>query len=173
MKKGIMYFVLMFFAVLTFAQSEDTFEIVQNKSGGITITGFSEWENIPDVIIPATISGIKVTELGPAAFISIFGPKTNSVTIPNTVVKIDRNFFFYCKFIEIIIPDSVKEIVNNTLPKTLTSITLGNNVNFFSYVTSNYNQSKPFDESFINFYESQGKKKGTYIKEGRIWKLKS
>jgi len=45
-----------------FAQTENDFKIMQNKAGTITITGYTG--KVKDIIIPATIEGIKVTEIG-------------------------------------------------------------------------------------------------------------
>ncbi|MDR0859293.1 MAG: leucine-rich repeat protein [Oscillospiraceae bacterium] len=63
-----------------------------------------------DVVIPSTIAGKTVTEIGENAFWYV---KTiGKVTIPNTVTKINGGVFRYSSLTEIIIPDSVRVIAN-------------------------------------------------------------
>jgi len=83
--------------------SGDDFDIRQNAQGGITITGYKGTRT--RVVIPDTISGIKVTEIGDRAFaiqqqwsdrydrnITI-GKEILTVVIPNTVTKIGERAF--------------------------------------------------------------------------------
>jgi len=68
----------------TFTQTGNDFEITQNKNGGITITKYTG--TTKNVIIPATIKDIKVTEIGEKAFRE--NKNITSVTIPDSVTSI-------------------------------------------------------------------------------------
>jgi len=267
-----------------FAQTENDFEITQNKQGGITITKYTG--KITNVVIPSTIEGIKVTEIGGRAFQGtdpaaggIYEPMGSqwgernaiaitSVVIPNTVTSIGTRAFYDQRISEVIIPDSVtyigemafaygristltlgrniqeigvgafasNYITSVTLPASLRIVrkgafqynrlarliipngvvfldtdSFGNNpiatlvipqsltvsddkifvsrdrgfigafsnkekVSTFSAITLPANVDvrnfyDNFPNSFQSFYESQGKKAGTYIWTGRVWKI--
>lgn len=71
-----------------FAQSEDDFDILQNRAGGITITGYRGSEK--NVVIPGTIGGMKVTIIGLRAF---FNKSLTGVTIPESVTYLESQAF--------------------------------------------------------------------------------
>ena len=70
------------------AETEKTetgnFELLQNRFGGITITGYRGTEKV--VAIPETIGGLPVTIIGNRAF---YRKDLSAVTIPETVVTIE------------------------------------------------------------------------------------
>jgi len=129
--------------------SGDDFDIRQNAQGGITITGYKGTR--PQVVIPDTISGIKVTEIGAGAF-SRTGETIRTVTIPNTVTQIGegafanisslisvvlpnainmipKQAFYSCALETVTIPNSVTGIGVQAFAKNqLTSVTFGNRV---------------------------------------------
>jgi hypothetical protein len=71
-----------------FAQSGEDFDILQNRAGGITITGYRGTEK--NVVIPETIGGLKVTIIGLRAF---FNKSLTGVTIPETVSYLESQAF--------------------------------------------------------------------------------
>ena len=107
-----------------FGQSGDDFDIRQNAQGGITITGYRG--TIRQVIIPETIEGIRVTEIGAQAF---YDKQLTNVTIPSSVTIIGRQAFAENQLTSIIIPNSVITIGDEAFdPNRLTSLTIGNRV---------------------------------------------
>lgn len=260
---------LVILSMAAFAQSEDDFDISQNKGGGITITKYLG--EVKDVAVPATISGLKVTEIGDGAFSNAnywgqpLGAGIASLTLPEGLLKIGNNAFLMNKSLQsVVIPDSVTEIGEAAFRSCgLTQLTLGNKVQTIgsfafegnqltevilpaslkqiSTGTFGYNQIQSltipnhitsigvgafqnnplvtlvivppvlaaydwtketgirerafdkststltritlpanfvfmtageplgFEQSFIDFYTSQDKKAGTYVKRGRIW----
>ena len=100
-------------------QSPNDFEITQNAQGGITITGYTG--RTKQVVIPETIEGIKVTEIGPYAFArsrltfptaeSYYeGIGITSVTLPDGLITIGEGAFIGNDLTSITIPDSVTSI---------------------------------------------------------------
>ena len=78
---------------------------------GIVITGFSNKADILSVVIPKRINKHPVTCIGKEAFRSEY---FKSITIPNTVIEIGNDAFYYCKSLaSITIPDSVTKIGND------------------------------------------------------------
>ena len=81
--------------------SPNDFDIMQNKDGGITITKYKGSRT--NVIIPSTISGLRVTEIGELSFgINVvasirYNNSLQSVVIPNTVTSIGRYAFGGCE----------------------------------------------------------------------------
>ena len=125
MKKGIIVILIIFLSTgAVFGQSEDDFTITQNKEGGITITGYTG--TIKEVIIPETIEGISVTEIGEMAF---SGKQLTSVIIPNSVTIIGRGAFVYNQLTSVIISNSVTEIGRGAfMHNQLTSVIIPNSV---------------------------------------------
>ena len=75
------------------------FDIMQNADGGITITKYKGSRY--NVIIPSTISGLRVTRIGDVSFgydaiLTYRNDSLQSVVIPNTVTSIGRAAFNNC-----------------------------------------------------------------------------
>ena len=124
----------------------DDFDITQNAQGGITITGYRGTRR--QVVIPATISGIAITEIGREAFqrrnlynvvipesVTIIGQSAfsnnnlSSITIPNSVTTIGSNAFSNNSLTSVTIPNSVTTIGSNAFNNnSLTSVTISNSV---------------------------------------------
>jgi hypothetical protein len=78
----------MILATAVSAQSEDDFDIEQLMDNTLKITGYTG--STGDVVIPATISGLKVTVIGQGAFSEkIKTGALTSVIIPDTVTTIE------------------------------------------------------------------------------------
>ena len=106
--------------------TEADLEYVQNKQGGITITGYKEFQEdkprIRDFVIPAQIQGINVTEIAGFAFQNGYygyrgsyfnnwkGDLFENVTIPSTVTSIGDQAFVGRGIKTLILPDSVRSI---------------------------------------------------------------
>ena len=159
MKKGLLIILaLFFFAGAVFGQSADDFNITQNSRGTITITGYRG--TVKEVIIPGTIEGIRVTEIGRMAFCE---KQLTSVTIPNSVTSIGLEAFKGNQLTSVTIPNSVTSIGDGAFSgNQLTSITLGANKNYANIFLYN----------FSDFYQSQGRRAGTYTWSGRLWSVR-
>jgi hypothetical protein len=127
------------------------FDILQNVKGGITITGYRG--DRKKVVIPATISKIKITEIGKKAFhqkrlesvvipafVTTIGDDAfnenslTSVTIPNSVLSIGNKAFCYNKLTSITIPNSVKTIGYEAFSSnTLTTVKFGGSIETIGY----------------------------------------
>jgi len=131
--------------------TEANFEYIQNKQGFITITAYkNEKESgIRDLVIPAQIQGINVTEIAGNAFakgsppmnwtterppqpideyhLSDRGEVFESVTIPPTVTSIGPQAFINRGIKTLVLPDSVRTIGAYAFAKNqLSSVTLSN-----------------------------------------------
>ena len=130
---------------------ESHFQVTQNTTGGVTITGYTGPSRIA-LVIPGTLYGVRVTEIGDSAFTVRGGySKFTSVVIPDSVTRIGDRAFSACeinrvtlgkglRFIgesafggnnltEIVIPYSVTEIGRTAFRQNkLTSITLPESV---------------------------------------------
>ena len=88
-------------AALTFVQP--VFEYTNN--GGVTITGCTNIDRFPDLVIPAQIGGSDVTDIADDAFKGKTSLK--SVTLPDSVSVIGHGAFSDCTSLESVeIPDS-------------------------------------------------------------------
>jgi len=147
----------------------------------VRIIGLSAFE---DNEIVKVVFGTGVTEIGLWAF---YNNKLTTVTIGRRVTAIKEGAFDSNQLTEVIIPNSVttleKNAFNNNPLQTIsigtgignlgiypypfgpqvniTSITIGRNVNI--------NILSGLDSGFINFYNSQNKRAGTYVKNGQTW----
>jgi len=104
--------------------SGDDFDIIQNAQGGITITGYRSSRR--QVVIPSTISGIKITEIAKNVF---NGKKLYSVIIPDSVTSIGQFAFNNNNLTSITIPNSVRTIGSGAFSNNnLTSVIIPNSV---------------------------------------------
>ena len=107
--------------------TEADFEYIQNRQGGITITAYKEFQKdkpvVRDLIIPAQLQGINVTEIadfafsngsyqftGRGAFVRRDGDLFENVTIPPTVTSIGDQAFAGRGIKTLNLPDSVRSI---------------------------------------------------------------
>ena len=142
----------------------------------------------------AAFQGNKITELNlPASIKEIQGDafasnNISALTIPNGVTRLGFRSFSGNPLTSLVIPPSLAEykkgkndsyerdrdefgegsssypvagFINAFNSENLISITLPANVDKSNLVG--------FDADFLNFYQSQGRKAGTYVKKGRIW----
>ena len=104
--------------------SGDDFDIIQNAQGGITITGYRVSRR--QVVIPSTISGIKITEIAKDVF---NGKKLYSIVIPESVTSIGQSAFNNNYLTSVTIPNSVRTIGSSAFSNNnLTSVTIPNSV---------------------------------------------
>ncbi len=115
--------------VAVFAQDDVlsylTYEI---KDGKVTITNCDNSIS-GDVVIPDTIEGFPVTEIGDNAFEYCLNIKR--ITIPNSLTSIGSHAFYRCTSLESIsLPDSLTNIGHGTFVgcRSLTNITIPKNV---------------------------------------------
>ena len=102
-----------------------------NSDGTLTVTGSTN-HYISDIVIPDTILGKKVTQIGYDAFYGYSSLKT--ITLPAGLQTIDSYAFSYCELLDdVVIPEGVTTIgysafygcsflENVTIPKSVTSI---------------------------------------------------
>jgi hypothetical protein len=95
------------------------------NNNAITITGYSGSESV--LVIPNSINGYPVTSIGDAAFEN---SSLISVTIPNSVTRIEDQAFMECYGLaSLIIPDSVTFIGTNAFTYSgLTNVAIGKSV---------------------------------------------
>jgi hypothetical protein len=104
------------------ASEHFTYIVVDNKA---IITDYSD-AGPKDVVIPATLGGHPVTEIGEQSF---RGGELTSVVIPNSVTTIGKMAFSINQFASLNIPDSVSTIGKLAFANNqLASVTIGNSV---------------------------------------------
>jgi hypothetical protein len=136
------------------------------------------YNNLKNVIIPNTVTAI-ATE-------AFSDNQISNLTLSNKLITLQGGAFARNRIETLVLPVSLDYLYGSTFrgnpikaldlggAKTVIdrafedsmaeSITISANVNF--------NPMSGLDTSFINFYNENGKKAGTYIKNGRIWSRK-
>jgi hypothetical protein len=117
-----------FYVEVKSEQSDSDFEFYENTNGGVTITHYNY--SVPNVVIPETLGGKSVTEIGDEENFPFENQLITSVTIPDTVTYIGNKAFSNTAISSISIPDGVTEINNSTFRYCglLNNITLSSNV---------------------------------------------
>lgn len=115
-------------ALTAYADTEGDFSYSVHEDGaGVTVTGWSGSD--AEVVIPRTLDGLPVTEIGSWAFLN--KTEITSVTIPDSVTGIGTNAFNGCSDLaEINLPDGLTEISDGTFANcsALTSIVIPDGV---------------------------------------------
>jgi hypothetical protein len=106
---------------------EGDFGVAQNRDGTITISKYNG--SAKNIIIPATLYGLPVTDIGQDAF---YGNQLTSVTIPHSVTSIRREAFYGNQLTSVTIPHSVtsigayafygNQLISVAIPDSVTSI---------------------------------------------------
>ena len=108
--------------------AEYTFE-TETTNGSLMITGLNVEDGVTEVVIPSTIDGKPVTEIGDHAFYRCTG--LTSVVIPNSVIEIGDHAFAGCTGLtSVVIPSSVTKIRHDAFRGCtgLTSVVIPDNV---------------------------------------------
>jgi len=163
-KKNLLGFsLLLLIACITHSQQYDAerdYEIVPvNRGTGVRITSYNRYQEI-GIIIPPTIQGKSVVEIGERAFIS---RRITDVIIPNSVTSIGSHAFSNNQLTSVTIGNSVTSIGAGAFYKNqLTNITIGANVRI---------ENDSFPKEFFEFYNAQGRKAGTYTLSNGEWEV--
>ncbi len=124
MKKALFLFVLIL-CISTIAFGEGDFTI-DAQTG--TVTAYKG--NGPDVVIPETIDGVKVKNIG--EWLINANDNIKSVTIPEGVLRVERSAFYFCQNLEsITLPTTLEAIDEYAFFNTgLTSVEFGDKLVF-------------------------------------------
>jgi hypothetical protein len=167
--------------------AEDAFRANQLTSvvipNGVTTIGDSAFSDnqLTRVVIPNS-----VTTIGDSAF---FNNELTSVIIPSGVRSIGNDAFERNRLSSVTIPDSVISMGRAPFEDAnyLTSVTIGANISIstrdygvtYSYISGELKPTSavlfgyyPFKD-FIKFYDRNGKKAGTYTRDGKKWRYEA
>jgi hypothetical protein len=139
-----------------FAYNKLTSVNISNRVANIGHSVFS-LNQLTSVSIPDS-----VTNIGNGAFLYNF---LTALIIGNNVSHIGDMAFAFNQLTSLIIPDSVSYIGAWAFSgNELSRVSIGNNV----HISGNFDE---FDNSFIQFYESQGRRAGTYTFRNGAWSM--
>jgi hypothetical protein len=111
----------------------------------------------------------------------------SSLDLPRTLTSIEYEAFAGNKIAALVLPESVSFVgVRSFSGNSLGSISVPRRVTFIgqgAFAGNGFTEiamaegrnlftTQGFDQSFVNYYLSTGKKAGVYIKNGRVWSLK-
>ncbi|MEK4426855.1 InlB B-repeat-containing protein [Solibacillus sp. FSL K6-1523] len=123
--------------VQAIANKESDFKI-ENSIGGVSISKYIGQST--DVVIPDTIGGKLVTEIGTSAFDN---KKLESVIIPESVTRIGHSAFSGNQLKNVIIPEGVKSIEKHAFSSNLLeSVTIPENVSSIGSFAFSHNKLK-------------------------------
>ena len=127
--------------------------------------------------------------IGPRAFSK--HPKLGEIVIPGSVIEIGDGAFWACGLTKLVLENGVQKIGGDAFSgdsdeygsrNKLTELVLPPSVKTIGYgafgdlsltritLPANLNVSPAgFETGFVNFYNGQGKKAGTYVKRGPVW----
>jgi len=137
---GFLTFLL--FPVVILAQigpnSPNDFEIANSSLGGVVITGYIGTRQ--NVVIPDTIDGFRVTEIGSGAFrrvshgnngVTRFHTEITSIILPNTLIEIGFRAFYRQSLTSISFPNSLRKISSEAfLGNRFSSIVIPNGITY-------------------------------------------
>jgi len=175
------------------------YKIKQNADNTVTITDVEGTPELYYLEIPSTLYGLKVTAIGDKVFMGIFGLYSIAgLEIPDTVTSIGADAFYSSQLIGLIIPSTVRRIgagafggrpiYTVVIPASLSPGTNGQlgesykgafegdyyeradkaSITLPAGMDTNVVKNN-FGVSLSNYYVSQGKTAGTYVKNGPIW----
>ena len=141
--------------------TEDDLEYKQNRTGGITITRYKDKvkNGVRDLVVPAQIQGINVTEIEERAFAGGYyewGSYSRfikwedkgvfeSVTIPSTITSIGPGAFMARGIKTLTLPENVTIYSTAFAENQLTTVTLPKNMKEIRYLTFANNQLTSID----------------------------
>lgn len=147
-----------------YAEIFDALELEENETG-YTIVGFkSDYDTalVTNLKIPSMYNGKPITVIGERAFREC--PSLESVTIPESVISIESQAFYYCELLKnVIISEGLMSIGNSAfgLCSELTEITLPDSVTFidagaFYYCSALTDINIPYGVTSIEWYTFGG-----------------
>jgi hypothetical protein len=133
---------------------------------GFIITAYTGKDT--EVQIPEQINGIPVVGIGYSAFVR---NDLTKVTIPDSVTSIGRSAFFGAHLEDIVIPNNVRFIDQDAflLTSGLLTITIPADVTIKLNTSERRFVIDPKSDSFVDYYNSSGKRAGTYAYVDEKW----
>jgi hypothetical protein len=112
-----------------FSQAPGDFIYIQNRSGGVTIIGYTGAAR--DVAVPANIGGAPVTAIGNRAF---HNKGLTSVNLPDSVETIGVQAFAQNSIVTLVLPDGIKIIeISAFSSNNMESVTIPDSVTVIRY----------------------------------------
>jgi hypothetical protein len=120
---------LLFLCGTAFSQDMNDFIYIQNRSGGITIVGYTGANK--DVAVPSSIGGAPVTAIGNRAF---HNKGLTSVNLPESVETIGVQAFAQNSIVTLVLPDGVRIIETGAFSaNNMESVTIPDSVTVIRY----------------------------------------
>jgi hypothetical protein len=177
MKKGVLVLLMLAAVLAACTKDESDFES-RIENGQLVLIEYTG--NGGDVVIPSRLQGKPVAVIGDAAFRE---KHLTSVTIPKSVTTIGDGAFLNNQLASVTIPNSVttiglgafadNQLTNVTIPNSVTTIAygafLGNQLNRVTIGANVEVNDVAFDNELSDYYDRNGKKAGTYTRNGNGW----